>query len=406
MKTPITPPIALSALLLAAACAKGGAEDRPQSEVRITSTHHVFSFRSLAGFGTLPIEPSENLVFTDRGSMSFVDDSSYRTAFVGRPAGSDTYALAANGELALYVTGAGRDPTILFRGGYALTAAEPDLVFTDRVSNTGSPSIGLYLGTQVTNTGDDLAGDWHLLSLHVIFDQSQLAPDSVARTAFSRDVTIDAAPAAGESRAIAGTGTLPQTLAPLTFGGSIQKLLQAGGTGDGTCNLTISYQLGAQSPDSRVFAAAAGADIVLGLDEDQTDGEAGFAVLLRQFDPATAAADPASIAGTFLVGGYTVFVNAGDPGADAFTGVVTLTQQGAFRFDAVGSQGIAFSYQGTATYAQDGSMQLAIDSTNETWRAAIDRDYKTLVFLDDWQETRANGVIEYNFGFGVREKPE
>ena len=129
-------------LLFAAACAKGGSEERPQSEVQIASSHHLFGFKTAAGFVSVPIDPG--LVFPVRGLLHLSTDSTYTIAPVGGVSGTDTYALASNGALSLYVAGSGRDPTVLFLGGYSLTTAAgaADLFFTDRVTTASSGAIG------------------------------------------------------------------------------------------------------------------------------------------------------------------------------------------------------------------------------------------------------------------------
>jgi len=392
------------AVLALGSCAEGGGDDRPQSEVQISTSHHMFGFKSLDVFPSLLVNPMDRgqFVFTDRGVLNFFDDSSYTIARTSGTSGSDTYALTERGDLSLYVRGVGRDPTVLFLGGYSLTTADADLFFTDRVQTSSSPSIGLYYATKVESGQVELEGDWHLASLHVILDQTVLSPDNVARAA-QGEITI-AAGAPGTSRAIDGLGT--QGTSTLEFGGAIQNLLQ-NGIGDGSCNLTIDYTLTGQPTDSRVFQAAAGAGVVLGLDEDQSDGEAGLVFLVQEHDAPASPADAASVAGTFYVGGYTAFIgNPLNPGSDAFVGVLTLTQQGGFELQASGHQGIDFVYEGTFTLASDGGMTVSISGTNETWFAAIDREYKTVVFVDDFQELRSNGQIELNIGIGVREKPQ
>ena len=47
-------------------------------------------------------------------------------------------------------------------------------------------------------------------------------------------------------------------------------------------------------------------------------------------------------------------------------------------------------------------MSIAIAGTNETWFAAIDKNYNTLVILDDFEEIRPNNSPELNLVFGVR----
>lgn len=379
-------------LWLCAACADGGTESRPQSEVLITAQHHMFGFRSLGGFGSFPI--GGDVTFPDRGRLNLFDDSTYTITRTAGTSAADRYALEANGEFSIFVTGSAQEPSVRFRGAYRLPNG-PEFCFTDRVTTPLSPSIGLYYGTRVVNAQVELAGGWHLLSLHAIFDEAILSPENVARGA-KGGISITAG-AAGTLRTISGTGT--QGASPVTFGGSIQNLLDGGGNGDGTCNLTVSYQA-----DSRVMQAAATNNLVLALDDDETDHEAGMLFLVRKFDAPATPVDSVLVPGRFLVGGHTFFVNPSNAGSDSFVGTVTLSAPNGFRLDAVGNQGADFSYIGTYSLSQDGGMTIAISGTNETWFAAIDLSYQTLVFVDDFVEVRSNNLPELNLGFGVREK--
>lgn len=393
--------------LFAAACADGGKEDRAQSEVRFSAIHHLFGFRSLRGFGTFPVP--ETAIESDRGTWNLFDDSTYTVTRSTGTSPADRYALARRGELSIYVTGSAREPSVVFLGAYGRAGSgddttpgtTPDFFFTDRVSTPASERLGFYYGTRVVTGQVELAGGWHVLSLHVVFDQTLVDPDNVARAARG-GVTI-ATGDPGTERAISGTGT--QGSAGLTFGGSIQNLL-TNGSGNGACNLTVNYAVTGQPVDSRVMRAAATDRLVLAIDEDETDGEAGLLFLVRKFDAQAAPVDTVRIPGTFLVGGQTMFVNTSNSGADVFVGTVTLTAQNAFRLDAVGNQGEDFSYLGTWSAAADGGLTLTISGTNETWFAAIDRSYNTLVFIDDFREVRSNNQPELNLGFGVRQKPE
>ena len=389
---------------LLAACADGGDEDRPQSEVRFTATHHLFGLRSLRGFGTFPVPATA--VLTDAGSLNLFDDSTYTVTRASGTTGADRYALENDGSLSVYVTGSGREPTVVFQGAYGRFGAgdllspgvAPDFFFTDRVSTPSSESIGLYVGTRRITGVVELEGPWHVLSLHAVFGQALVSPENVARGA--RGAVTIAAGAEGTARSISGTGT--QGNSNLTFAGTIQNLL-ANGSGDGTCNLTVGYTLGGTT-DSRVMRAAATNNLVFGLDEDESDGEAGLLLMVRKFAAPAAGVDSVRVPGTFLVGGHTIFVNPSNSGSDTFVGTVTLTAQGGFRLDAVDNQGSDFAYVGTYTLAADGGMTLSISGTNESWFAAIDRSYNTLVFVDDFVEVRANNLPELNLGFGVRQK--
>jgi len=389
----------LPVLFLLSACADGGEEDRPQSEVKITATHHQFGFRSLRGFGTFPVPTS--VVNTDRGVLNLFDDSTYTVTRSSGTTSAQRYALETDGALSLFQQGSGNEPSVVFRGGYSLVGTNPDYFFTDRVTTPASPSVGLFFGTRIQTGAVELEGGWHVLSLHAVFGQTLLSPDNVGRGA--RGGLTIAAGNPGDVRAISGTGN--QGTSGLVFGGSIQNLL-SNGSGNGQCNLTLSYQLSGQVADSRVMQSAATGNLVFGLDDDESDGEAGLLAMVRKFDAPAAPVDSVRVPGTFLVGGHTLFVNPSNSGSDTFVGTITLTAQSGFRLDAVGSAGQDFSYVGTYTLAADGGLTISVNGTNESWFAAVDRSYNTLVFVDDFVETRANSTPELNFGFAVRRKPE
>jgi hypothetical protein len=389
--------------LLFVACAQGGKETRPQSDVKIAASHHLFGFRSLRGFGAFPISP--NTVFPDNSVLNFTDQSTYTITRSSGTSGEDSYAIANNGQLSILVTGSSSEPTVSFPGGYGLVGAgNEDLFFIDRWSTPASPSVGMFYGTRVINGVAELAGAWHLLSLHAIFSTSSvLTPNNVGRGAHGAISIETGTP--GSVRNISGTGT-ESTRIDLVFGGTTQTLVQ-GSTGDGSLNLTISYQdalLPSNTADARVLKAAAGKDIVFAVDDDRTDGEAGMVFLVRKFDVPTTNADPSRVAGTYLLGAHTLFVNPANAGSDAAVGTLVLTSQGGFRIDMIGSQGVDFSYAGTFVLSQDGGMVFTTSGTNESWFGAIHRDYNTVVLVDDFIETRANNTPELNLFFGVRRK--
>lgn len=386
-------------LLLCVGCADGGLEDRPQSEVKITASHHLYGLRTLRGFGAFPVPPEA--VLTDRGVLNLFDNSTYTVTRTSGTTGADRYALEDDGPFSLFVTGSGREPSVVFRGAYSLVGSNPDFCFTDRVSTPNSESIGLYVGTRIVQGQVELAGGWHLLSLHAVFGQTLQSPENVGRGARGGVAIGTGDP--GTVRSISGTGT--QGTSALVFGGTIQNLLDGAGSGNGQCSLTVSYQLTGQTADSRVMLSAATNNLVFGLDAEESDNEAGLLVLVRRFDVPAAPVDSVRVPGTYLVGGHTLFVNPSNSGSDAFVGTITLTAQGAFQLDAIGSQGQDFNYSGQYTLAADGGMAITISGTNETWFAAIDRSYNTLVFVDDVVETRANNTPELNFGFAVRKRP-
>ncbi|MBK8100513.1 MAG: hypothetical protein IPK26_25745 [Planctomycetes bacterium] len=394
----------LLSLLLLGACADGGKEDRPQSDVKIAANHHLYGFRSLRGFGAFPVKPEA--AFPDRGTLSMTNDSRYT---IIRPAGTtapDSYAIETNGALSVLVTGGGRDPSVVFRGAYSRTLVAADVpsvfFFTDRVSTTSSPSVGIYYGLPVVNGQVELGGAWHVVSLHTIF-----APTSALLSQQRRPGrpwrSADCRRRRSTARAIGGIGT-ESSNATLTFGGSIQNLLAGSpASGDGTVNLLLNYTAGTSATDTRSCVAAANPDLIFALDNDETDEEAGIVLMMRKFDAGSPAQD-GRIAGTFLVGGHTLFVNPTNSGSDAFLGTLTLTAQNGFRLEAVGNGGLDFSYAGTWQGSITGALILTVQGTGETWFAAVSRDYSTVMLIDDQVETRSTGASELNVLLGVRER--
>jgi hypothetical protein len=385
-------------VLTLTSCADGGEEDSPQSEVTINASHHMFALRSLAGFGTFP--PPTSAVVTESAVLDLFDASTYTVTSATGTSGQDRYAIEEAGPFTIYVTGNATEPSTAFLGAYSLVDDQPDYFFTDRVSTNASSRIGLFFGTQIIDGQVELEGGWHVLSMHVIFDQTILSPDNVGRGAHGA-VSISAGDP-GTQRTISGTGF--QGTGALTFGGTVQNLLDGNDEGDGSLNLSLSYQLDGQSADERIIESAANENVIFGVDKNNGDGEAGLVTMVRKFNAPTTPVDSVRVPGTFLVGGHTLFVNPSNPGSDSFVGTVTLSSQGGFRLDAVGNTGADFQYIGTYTLSPDGGMELSIEGTNETWFAAIDKTYNTFTFIDDFEETRANNTPELNFGFGVREK--
>jgi hypothetical protein len=393
---------------LLAACADGGKEDRPASEVRFSAAHHLFGFKTLRGFGAFPVQGS--VVFTDRAQFNLFDDSTYNLVRTTGTSGRETYKLGNDGTLSVFLTGGGNEPSTVFTGAYGRVGASnltepgdtPDYFFTDRVSTPNSQSIGLFYGTKKVDAALDLRGDWHVFSLHAVLGAAVQAPDNVARAVHG---TVNAAGATADANlTLAGTGFQSDTSgipsAGLNLGGSLRFLLD-GATGDGSCNFTLAYDA-----DQRVMRAATGGDTLFALDDDETDGEAGIALLVREFDDSSTTTSLAAdrVDGTFLVGGHTMFINPSNSGSDSFIGTVVLSTNGGFRLDALGNQGIDFSYVGEWTSQANGKLTFTVNGTNETWHGAIDRSYNTLVIVDDFVETRSNNVPELNLLLGVRKK--
>ncbi len=411
----------LPLLALLAACAQGGKQNLPPSDVQIAADHHLLWFRSLPGFAS--VAARADAVFSGHGVLALAADSTYRIQLPVGTTDAERYALANDGTLSIFNTGVGREPSTVFTGAYRLVGDRPDLLFTDRVAAGSSPSIGLYYGTRkqigqvelAVAQGNPDPGHWHVLTLHVMLTTNTATlPRQIARAAHGQIDISAGAPGSirsitnafvGTSGAVRGTES-GNDLNPITvdFGGSIQNLLDGSGSGDGSCNLTLDYANIGSPVDPRVCRAVAGRDLVMALDDDETDGETGMVFLVRTFDTPAAPAVINNVAGDYLVGGYTVFVNPSNNGSDAFVGTLSLTAQGGFRLDAVGHQGADFSYTGTYVVAGDGKLTLTVSGTNEVWTAAINRTYDSLVLVDDVVENRTNNLPELNLMLGVRKK--
>lgn len=397
--------------LALASCADGGDPEVPASEVIVAANHHLFWFRGLPGFGNAASRAEA--VNSGSAILEMRDDSQYTLSFPNNTTSSaQRYALGETAALNVYQSGGSRDPTIVFQGGYQIlpqgAGNRPELFFTDRVSYGNSPSVGLYVGAKVQPGQDELEGAWRLFSLHVMLQPAALqTPRTVGRAAYG-EVSI-AAGAPGTSRAITGTGfesgSDPSTV-PVAFSGSVANVLDGNQQGNGACLLTVGYTNTGSPTDTRVFNhAAAGRDLLIGVDEDESDTASGLVCMLRKFDAPATPADPAQALGTYLVGGMTIWVNPTNAGSDAFVGELTLSSGGSFRMDAVGYQGIDFSYQGSYTLAQDGGITLQVTGNGgETWQGAISRNYDTLMVVDPTVENRTNNRPEINYLMGVRKR--
>jgi hypothetical protein len=379
--------------LVLAACAEGGTEDRPLSEVRISASHQMFGFSGLASLTATQVKPDE--IFSDHATWNLFDNSTYS---VTRPSGTSPpreYALETNGELTVLINPVDpRQSTPVFRGAYGLQGDTGIYFFTDRLITSASGDLGIFWGTRIIPGPVDLSGDWHLFSLHVVFSDSTIPnPDDIAR-AVGGSLTA-AAGDPGTELALTGSGS-ESTSASLDLAGHIQDL------GNGVLNLTVTYAVASQpaTADERVFFATHGTNVVLALDADETDGEAGLLALVKKHD---GVADLALLEGVYLIGAQTLFPNPNNPGSDAALGRLSLTAQNAFRMEMTGSRGIDFTYQGTFTLADDGLLTLTVAGTDETWLGAVDQDYNTVVIIDHVIEDRDNDTPELNLFIALRE---
>lgn len=398
LPTPARSPSPLSWMLLpliaAAGCAEGGDEDRTTGDVQLAAQHHLFGYRALGAFSAYPIDAAE--VFPDEGLLTMFDDETYTVTRGTTTSPADAYALEGTGELAMLVSGGGREPNVVFRGAYGLSGATNAFFFTDRIVNSSSPSVGLFYGLRLVPGVADLSGQWHVVSLHNVFEQTTVQdPRFVARTAYG--TIIVGSGAAGAQLPITGAGQ-ESTTATLIFDGTLQAL------NDGEANLELGYlPSGSSTVDTRTFQAASNGELLFAVDRDESDGEAGalFAVRRR-----TSPVDTSAVAGEYFVGALTSFVNPRNPGTDGAFGRMELTAQGAFRLEMVGANGSDFTYQGSwaarSGAGAEGVLDFAVSGTDETWVGAVDQGYDTLILADTTIELRSNNNPELNLFVGIR----
>ncbi|MEY4672556.1 MAG: hypothetical protein RL148_340 [Planctomycetota bacterium] len=393
-----TRPCGLLVLGFLASCADGGEESTPDSEVLVSSSFNYFSFRALPGFGSFPISPS--VVYPDSLEINFRDDGTYTFETSSGEGSPQTYLLYEDGRLRIVYPGGGGAPAVYWDGAYELTRTEnADHFVTDRSSLSNSQALGMLYGTQIDTTvaNADITGPWHLFSSHVVFAGTG-AVSSPNNVGLNLHGAVSVVEPNGSNDNVSGTGS-ESSGRTVTLGGTLGLLT------NGKANLTLRYtdSWSSQGTESRVFQAAVGKDIVMAVDRDETDGEAGMLMMMRKFDVPTTVATLNDVAGDYYVGAYTTFVNPSNPGADGAVGTLELSNTGNFAFTMVGSRGIEFQYTGTFVVAEDGLLTFTVSGTSETWRGAVNRDYKTLVVMDDVVENRTN--TELNFFFAVREKP-
>lgn len=384
MATKIALPIVL--LLLATACSKGGGDERPTSEVTISASHQMFGSRGRPLFNKFPVDPA--FMLSDRGTLILKDDNTY-TVGNSAPQG---YAIGKDGSFTVTVPVAGRPAPTHFVGAYSLEGDTQVYFFTDRFATNSNEAVGLIWGTRQTTAMADLEGDWHVFSQHVIFapPMSSQVAGNVGRT-MAGTIAIDAA---GD---ITGSGK-ESTTTNLTFTGSVTDI-----AANGAVTLELDYTEGTNK-DTREFHAGTSNAIILGLDEEENDGETGLIGLLRK---RTGSKDLTMLAGTYTVGMHTIFVNPVRAGIDGATGTITFDDKDTFELKATGQQAgqpSAFTYTGKYTMADDGTLTLTVPDTQETWMGAVDQDYKVLLIADNFVEARIGTELpELNLILGIRE---
>ncbi len=376
--------------MLAAACSKGGGEDRPSSEVTVAASHQMFGSRGHPSFNKFPVDPT--FMLSDRGTLTLKDDGTYTVEQGSTTSSPQRYAIGKNGVFTVTVPVSGRPAPTHFQGAYSLDGDTQVYFFTDRFApRATADAVGLIWGTRQTTAMPDLQGDWHVFSQHVIFApaNSSQVPGNVGRSV-GGTLAIDS------NGGVTGAGK-ESTAANLTFTGNVEAFAS------GAVDLDLVYTAG-QDKDTRVFRAGASNTVILGVDEEESDGETGLVALVRK---RTGSKDLAKLAGTYAIGMHTIFVNPLRAGIDAAYGTIKFQESGAFELKATGQQNgqaYPFTYTGSYQLADDGTLTLNVPGTLETWMGAVDQDYKVLVVVDNFVETRTGSELpELNLLLGIRQ---
>jgi hypothetical protein len=327
----------------------------------------------------------------------------YTVSRSGQPTSSAIdYRLASDGLLTLDVVQPGAASTRYF-GAYQQTDksdATQVYYFTDRFAPAAAPVIGMYWGTRTVPVTGEARGAWHLFTQEVIFAASQvLDPDNVARTAYgSLTIAADADP--NKPDVVTGTG-VESTGRNLTYTGT------APGFADGRVDLLLSVQ-STQGNDAREFVCSRTTDVVLGVDEDDSDGESGLIGLVRKFDAPTTKAEVAKLAGTYHFGMQTIFVSPSNAGLSIANGELTFSDKGGWSLEGLateGSSGVEIKLSGAYSLADDGRISLTYAKTNETWIAAVDPTYQVLLLVDPVVEGGTGGFSpELKIMMGIKKR--
>ncbi len=376
--------ISILPVLALFACSEGGEEDRPQSTVRIEQVHHAFGLVGRPSFAQFPVQQSD--VGTVTSTMKLFDTSVYD---IPGALAQQQYFLEETGHMS-FAQARNQASTLIYRGGYGLQGSTRNFFFTDRVGS----AVGLFVGSPFVAGTPDIAAlsaaspRWHVLSMHVMFEGPN-TPKSVHGVGRSFAGMVDLA----SDGKLSGDGfesLSPSAALPVT--GTL------GGFEDGY-SLNLSY-----GTEGREFEGGGDHKLLLGLDNDRTDGAAGMMAMMRRLDVAP---DLASLEGKYILGLWTIFLDPDNSGFDSAVGSLEISANGDYRISAVNARGIDFSYTGKVTpstvSAEFGRLSFTVPKTNETWLGAVTEDKNTLILVDNVVEARSSGQSELNFIVALRE---
>ncbi len=249
--------------LLPAACSSGGDEERPTTTMPIESAVHFVGFTGRPEYGPFPVTTGDVLTYDHR--LFLRDDGTYRrTDAGGQELDVDQYGLEPDGEWSLVV------PTstnaVFYRGWLGLNE---DIVANARVitardgfqtDRVGS-AVGLYLATKIEQgaapTPAELAGDWHVFSMHTLFAEPQAVPDE-DRVGLAFSGALDLA----EDGSFLGQGVESEE-GPITLRGEPADFRA---DRDGRFEVELRYDVASKPDYERSFRAGGSGRVIFGVD--------------------------------------------------------------------------------------------------------------------------------------------
>ena len=78
--------------------------------------------------------------------------------------------------------------------------------------------------------------------------------------------------------------------------------------------------------------------------------------------------------------------------------------------EALDNLGNDFSYVGKVTIVDQpdeyGALRFEVPGTKETWYGAVDATDDTILFVDNYAESRVSNQVEFSFGIALRPVPD
>ncbi len=352
-------------LVSLAACSKGG--EKTTSPVKIAESFTFFGVGGKAAISDFPVPLKFGL--HDSGVLTFTNNGEYTVKRPGKPASrAFPYKLDKDGFLELSVSSLSRWP-----GALDLTNKSA-LFFIDRRRRTriiGDNAPYFYLGVPKIKGTPKLESKWNAFGDEMVFAAkgAKGIPENVAR-GFSGDLQIDKAGSVTKGSWIDSTGSK---------GGLVLVTGKTRSFADGELDATLDLKGGSQT-GVRSYSGQAGKHLIVLLDEDASkDQTIGMLVLVRQRPKV----DIKKLAGTWMVGGHTLFTKAKASGVDAANGELTLGTNGTWTLRVTGIRGAPFEYRGTFKAGADGKVLFKEDNQARDWVGGVDPDGRFLVISDN-----------------------